>query len=74
MKVSCILCNKQMETKNENVTVTVNWVYKDLAKRNNLQYKENTPRIVKICKKCWENTLKDKPEGRDYYWTFVKDI
>ena len=74
MNVSCTLCDKQIDTRNEEVTVTVSWVFSDLIKRNNIKFEKSTPRVVKICKKCWEDVLKDKPEGTDYFWLFNKAI
>jgi len=74
MNISCILCDRQMETRNEDVFVTVSWIFRDLIKRNNIQYNKSIPRVVKICKGCWENALKDKREGADYYWLFNKAI
>jgi hypothetical protein len=74
MNISCILCDRQIDTKNEDVIVTVNWVYSELIKRNNIQLSKNLPRVVKICKICWENIIKDKPQGNNYYWLFSKAI
>jgi len=74
MIVSCIFCDRQIETKNEDVVVTVDWIYKELIGKNNLQTNKNISRIVKICTKCWENSIKDKPKGNDYYWLFNKSI
>lgn len=69
MKVSCILCDGQTDTTNDEVIVTVNWVFSDIIKKNNLQFAKALPRVVKICKKCW-NSLKVKPKGNDYFWIF----
>jgi len=74
MNVSCVLCERQIDTKNEEVAVTVSWVLNDLVKRNNVKFEKNAPRVVKICKKCWDNVLKNKPEGSDYYWFFNKGV
>ena len=74
MNISCILCDKQMDTKNEDVIVTVSWVYSELIKRNNIQSNKSLPRVIKICKSCWENIIKDKPQGSNYYWLFSKVI
>jgi hypothetical protein len=73
MKVTCAICDKEKETKKEDITVTVRWILRDLIKRNKIQYEKNIPRVVKICKKCWAS-LKDKPSGNDYYWLFNKEI
>lgn len=74
MIVPCTLCDKQMDTKNEEAIVTVGWVYSDLLKRNNIKSNKSIPRVVKLCKKCWEEALKDKPQEDNYHWSFNKTI
>ena len=74
MNIQCTICDRQVETKNEDVFVTTNWVCSDLVKKNNVQLNKNLPRVVKICKKCWTNTLKDKGQGTNYFWMFDKTI
>ena len=74
MNISCTICDRQVDTRNEDVTVTVSWVFENLLKNNNIKLDKRAPRVVKICKKCWENTLKNKPEGKDYSWSFNKTI
>ena len=74
MNIQCTICGRQIESKNEDVCVTVNWVANDLVKKNNVKLNKNLPRVVKICKNCWNNTFKDKPQGSDYYWFFDKTI
>ncbi len=74
MKVSCILCNKEMETRDEDVIVTVSWILSDILRKNNLQCNRNIPRVVKLCTGCWES-LKDKPsQDSSTYWLFNKTI
>ena len=74
MKVSCVLCDREMETRDEDVIVTVSWVFSDVIKRNNVQCSKNVPRVVKLCKECWES-LKDKPpQESNSYWTFNKTL
>lgn len=74
MIVPCVLCERQIDTRNEEVIVNVSWIFNDILKKNNVQLNKNIPRLVKICKKCWTTTLKDKPQGNDYYWIFNKTI
>ena len=74
MDIQCDICDRQVNTRNEDVYVTVSWVCNDLVKKNNVQSNKNFPQVVKICKQCWENTLKDKPQGTDYYWLFNRTI
>ena len=74
MNIQCSICDRQLNTKIDNVYITVNWVCNDMIKKNKVQLNKNLPRIVKICDTCWGSTLKDKPEGTDYYWLFNKTI
>ncbi len=74
MNVSCAICDRQVDTRKEDINVTVSWVFEDLLKKNNVKYDKKAPRVVKICNDCWNNKLKSKPEGKDFYWSFNKGI
>jgi hypothetical protein len=74
MEISCSICNRQVDTSKEDVYVTVNWIGNDLIKKNNVKLNKKLSRVARICNTCWENTLKDKPKGTDYYWSFDKDV
>lgn len=73
MKVLCALCDKEMESREEDVYVTVSWVMEDLLIRNNIPYDKTLQRVVKLCTECW-NALEHKPQGENTYWMFHKDI
>ena len=63
-----------MDTKKESVKVTVEWVLRELLKMNDIKDDKEFPRVVKICVKCWENTLVKKPDKEDLSWEFNKEI
>ena len=72
MKTICFLCDKAMQTRNENIFVTVDWIFKDILEKNNVKYDKAIPRVVYICEQCWKS-LKEGPQGEDY-WIFDKNI
>ena len=74
MDIACSICDRQVDSNKEELFVTVNWIGNDLVKKNNVKLKKNLSRVVRVCKNCWNNTLKDKPEGTDYFWMFDKTI
>lgn len=62
-----------METTREDIFVTVSWVLKDILEKNHIKSDKELPRIVKLCRACWES-LKEKPQRDDYYWILDKTI
>ena len=73
MNVACVLCNGEIETIDDDVVVTVSWVFQEIIQKNNLQLDQPLPRVVKICKKCWDS-IENKPDSNDYYWLFNKSL
>ena len=54
--------------------MTVNWMYKDLLKLNNIQSDKNPSKVIGICPVCWDNVLKKKIDVKDWYWTYNQSI
>ncbi|MEM2094351.1 MAG: hypothetical protein QXI32_03535 [Candidatus Bathyarchaeia archaeon] len=74
MRVSCILCDREIETRDEDVYVTVSWILSDILKKNNLQISKNIPRVAKLCSKCWQSLDNKPPPESNTYWMFNKTI
>jgi len=74
MKVNCILCEREVETKNEDVFMTVRWCFVEMLKLNDIKVDRDVGRVVEICSKCWTDKLKNKPSMQDYWWVYNKEI
>jgi len=61
-----------MNTKKDNVIVTVNWIYNDLVKRKKISQNKTIVRIVKLCESCGMTVFKDEPKEKNFFWTFNK--
>ena len=72
--INCIHCDKPVDTKKEKLVMTVNWMYKDLLKLNNIQSDKNPSKVIGICPVCWDNILKKKIDVKDWYWTYNQSI
>ena len=74
MRVPCALCDKVVETKKEDLYVTVRWCFDEMLKANNVETDKDLGRVISVCKKCWSNQLKNKPSIDDYYWIYDKTV
>jgi len=74
LKTKCFLCEKEVDTKKNNVYVAVRWYFKEALAMNNINLEKEIPRVTHICAKCWKNALKKKPNAENWYWLFNKEI
>ncbi len=74
MKVSCTLCEKEIETRNEEFYMTVRWCFEEMLKLNDIKVDKNLERLVGVCSDCWTNRLKRKLSIDDYYWLYNREV
>ena len=74
MEVQCVVCGRSVDTKKEEVTVTTGWVLDEAAKINEVKHEGSFPRVSMICAKCWRGVIKEKPEEKNCFWTYNKEI
>ncbi len=72
--ISCFHCERPVDTKKETLTMTISWLYDDLCKENNIVDNKHPPRVLGLCSKCWNNVFKNKPNLKDWYWEYNKNI
>ena len=73
MNIACTLCGKTLDTAKDDVNVTTEWIFKDLLATNSVEYNSGIPRVVKVCSKCWDDTL-NSPEAKTISWKFNSSI
>jgi hypothetical protein len=74
MKVTCVLCEKEADTKEEDVYVTVEWCFKEMLRLNGIEVDTDLGRVVLVCSDCWSKKLLKKLSTEDYYWIYDKDV
>ena len=74
MKITCTLCEKEVDTKNEEVFMTVKWCFEEMLKLNDIKIDKDIERVISVCSDCWTKKLKEKPSVKDYYWIYSKEI
>jgi len=74
MQVPCTLCDKEINTKKDNIYMTVRWRFKEMLDINKISLAHELPRVVGICSKCWSSKLKKKLDIDDYYWQYSKEV
>jgi hypothetical protein len=74
MKVSCTLCDQEVETKNDDFYMTMKWCFEEMIKLNEIQLEKDLRRVVGVCSQCWTEKLKNKLSIDDYYWLYNKEI
>jgi hypothetical protein len=74
MKVACTLCDKEVETKENDLYMTVRWCFDEMVKLNDLKVDKDLGRVIGVCADCWSNKLKKKLSVDDYYWMYDKEV
>ena len=74
MKVPCVLCDKEVETKKEDLYMTVKWCFDEMLKENNININKDLGRVISVCSNCWTNKLKTKLSIEDYFWIYDKEV
>lgn len=74
MKLTCSLCERDVDTKKEDVFMTVKWCFEELLKLNKINIDKDLSRVVGSCSDCWANKLKKKLSSKNYYWIYNKEI
>jgi len=74
MKVTCVLCEKEADTKEEDVYVTVEWCFDEMLKLNSIEVDKDLTRIVLVCSDCWTKKLLKKLSTEGHYWIFDKEV
>jgi hypothetical protein len=55
MKVTCNLCDKEVETKEDDLYMTVKWCFDEILKLNDVEVDKDLSRVISICSNCWSN-------------------
>ena len=74
MKVTCNLCDKEVETKEEDLYMTVKWCFDEILKLNDVEVDKDLSRVISVCSDCWFNKLKNKISADNYYWMYDKEV
>ncbi len=74
MKIPCNLCDKEVETQNEELYMTVKWCLDEMLKLNDLEVDKDLGRVVSVCSDCWSNKLKKKLSVDNYFWIYDKEV
>lgn len=74
MKVTCSLCEKEVDTTKEDVFMTVKWCFEELLKANEMEANRDLGRVISVCSDCWIKKLEKKLTIEDYYWVYNKEV
>ncbi len=74
MKVTCSLCDKEVDTTKEDVFMTVKWCFEELLKANAIEVNKDLGRVISVCGDCWTHKLEKKLSTEDYYWIYDKEV
>lgn len=74
MKVTCSLCEKEVDTTKKDVFMTVKWCFEEMLKANEMEVDKDLGRVISVCSDCWTKKLKKKLSTEDYYWVYDKEV